>query len=129
MGCDVRAVVEVRARGERAWHCRGLVEIHRNYGVFAMLAGVRGGAGRAIALPRGLPDDLSIWAREFFEEDCSLWRLHDVSWLSLGELRAAAWSGVPGGLEFARGVLPYLEYQMEPGAGVEDVRLVFWFEN
>ncbi|MCB9602206.1 MAG: hypothetical protein H6721_15675 [Sandaracinus sp.] len=75
-----------------AWESR--CEFGRNYGLFAILAGVRNGLGLdPIVAPRGLPDDASNETRWSIasllghEDDC-----HDHSWLTLEEILAFDWT-------------------------------------
>lgn len=74
MGCDIHPVLEVKGEDGK-WHGKvlcwcsrtgsapdteGALYIHRNYSLFAMLAGVRNYDGvKPIAEPRGVPDDAS----------------------------------------------------------------------
>lgn len=85
----------------------------RNYDVFAMLANVRNGSGFAgcdtgdgftpIALPRGLPDDLSPELRK--EADAML--EHTPTWLTLKELMDYDWTQVTT----KRGWVSGIEYE------------------
>lgn len=124
MGCDIHLVAERRRNGkwervhppkdarnpwlvqqaekspesfyatwaERQWYN------DRNYGVFAILAGVRNYEDAApIAQPRGIPDDLSDEVRALITDDrdegCDDLDLgdHSQSWLTLAELQAYPW--------------------------------------
>lgn len=123
MGCDIHAHYETRPISGGAWYEHQVREkyktgvinegredeydvieygklfddplcIHRNYSLFAALAGVRNGHGFAgiktgepvkpISLPRGLPPDTSLNVRKKLEG----WGAdaHSHSWLSLTEL-------------------------------------------
>lgn len=65
MGCDIHAVIQVKARDR--WSTERVASTYRNYDTFAVLANVRNGEGFAghktgekwpyIDNPRGLPDD------------------------------------------------------------------------
>jgi hypothetical protein len=58
MGCDIHDLVQVKADGKWKTVVLDPCGSPRNYDTFAMLAGVRNGDIKPIALPRGLPDDL-----------------------------------------------------------------------
>jgi hypothetical protein len=111
----------------------------RNYGLFAILAGVRGATisqrhGVPVKLlddPRGLPADLSPELRPFH----SYAELHSSTWFTLRELMSVDWHGP----DFA----PWRDY-LHPESewfvfldrlkGLtrddgSDVRIVCWFDN
>jgi hypothetical protein len=57
MGCDIHAYLqEIEPKRAYAWGFGGEIHISRNYDLFGLLAGVRG--GEAIFEPRGVPDVL-----------------------------------------------------------------------
>lgn len=106
----------------------------RNYDLFAELAGVRG-EGPA---PLGLPDGLSVMAREAVKRRDN--DSHSHSWLSLRDFVMAAirnGSNVGGAaLEALNGKHPALEFLNRQTYGVQvdiedlaDFRVVFWFDN
>lgn len=76
---------------------------NRDYFVFAILAGVRNNHEFVpIALPRGLPEDLSRELRDDGE-----WQFyHTHSWLTLAEIRDYDWSRVAT----ISGIVPLLAY-------------------
>lgn len=88
MGCDIHIAVEVKDGGR--WRMLDMPEIYngRNYGLFAILAGVRNCHDiKPIDGPRGFPVDA----------DCRTVAWHDMasdhsrSYLTLQELRDAPW--------------------------------------
>jgi hypothetical protein len=114
MGCDIHLFVEVRQQ-DGAWKSVDEWEteddyIHvpykksyydgRNYDLFAILANVRNGHGFAgvktgegfnpIALPKGLPDDVSEQVKQYSDR----WDSdgHSHSWLTVAELLAFDWT-------------------------------------
>jgi len=70
MSTDIRGRLQTRYNSTDKWRDAGEIECDRNYRVFAMLAGVRNGTGRAgvgthkaitpISEPRGVPDDIEL---------------------------------------------------------------------
>lgn len=81
MGCDIHTITEIKKDGKwqyvpevpEAFACR-------NYGTFAVIAGVRDGFNSCIFKPKGLPEDISSKKFDFrsqmefikkrYEEDC-----------------------------------------------------------
>jgi hypothetical protein len=109
----------------------------RNYGLFSVLAGVRG-SFTPIAAPRGVPEDASADVRdqdEYWGPDG-----HSHSWFSLAELCAHDWKGsdaweflqewaAPGPQGWASLMLKMQRVRLNDGLSAEDVRVVFWFDN
>lgn len=153
MGCDIHFYVEhrvgdewaaadVRAGGKSALNDGPANEIYidRNYGLFAILAGVRNDDGyySPISLPRGVPEDASPEYRQAVEayEFCS----HSHSWLLLSELLAFDWLQTTGDRDwvdpetypepahiFWAKVMPIL-LSIAKGRP-DDVRVLFFFDN
>ena len=169
MGCDIHMYVEVKGsvnfRKAQGWQCGDLFSIidptdldekperiglleDRVYSRFAVLADVRNrGNYPCISYPRGLPDDVTKYVKEEYED----WRLdaHSCSYLTMREI-----------VEFHESVKPMNEfggYILEPLidrlveradelhimydfkmsrpftkevlAKMENIRIVFWFDN
>lgn len=103
MGCDIHGFAEVRPDDKSNWWREDLMPDGRNYLLFSVLAGVRGGLyPDVIHSPRGIPEDLSKpwWWYSFFvdtdtydkEQDIEAWLGdHSYSWLSLDEI--LSWKG------------------------------------
>ncbi len=91
MGCDIHSYAEKRnAAGQ--WECiPGVVPFDwRCYGMYGFLAGVRNySAVPPIAMPRGLPGDVSREVHEALDMDYSI---HSTSWLTISELVAFDYS-------------------------------------
>lgn len=94
MGTDLHMVVEAMDRnyetGRDEWQCvigREGSYCERDYILFSVLAGVRQEDVEPIALPRGLPEDLSQAARKELEDTAD----HSHSWLTLAEVLAYPW--------------------------------------
>ncbi len=137
MGCDIHLHTEVKFRGK--WEHMGAPNIDRDYELFAKMAGVRGDV-EAIALPRGVPNDISLLTKidlERWEGDG-----HSHSWLTGEELDALGkWYEQKlkshGRFTYFKMIIGYLfgnnwdvkKYPKDYPDGVEDSRAVFWFDN
>ncbi len=137
MGCDIHLHTEVKIEGR--WHHWQLEDVSRNYRLFEVMAGVRGDASEAVALPRGLPDDITVVtrkSREQYGEDG-----HSESWLTLDEMLEVykRWPLPEPVIEsralwrdrYIFGMRPegYREFPDEAPEFVEEIRYVFWFDN
>lgn len=143
MGCDIHAHVELKLADGR-WHHMNAPHVDRNYALFTKLAGVRqhGDEITPFSEPRGLPEDIS-------EVTALLRKLegadgHSDSWISRSEIRDLEtwWNDRMRPYQAERfehhrvfelsvmgGYLDGNGYGYELPPGVEDVRLVFWFDN
>lgn len=144
MGTDIHAHVEIKHDGR--WIHWRTCDVHRNYALFNILAGVRGreedaGFDAPLCEPRGLPADATDAARldyEFNGDDA-----HSAGWLFAAEMveverRLKACPSMRDGrgdwrIEDYFGTVAgtYFEH-IRPGdeenqMGVEDARVVFWF--
>jgi hypothetical protein len=133
MGCDIHTFIEAKVNGH--WHFAGSHDrFSRNYRVFAELAGVRGdpASGKPVAPDRGLPDDVSFWVK--LESDRYGEDGHSHSW--------ASWQEVAELADRCSAFEPYVVSQFGylcgnhvddedewREQGIEDVRVVFWFDN
>lgn len=167
MGCDIHSYVEVLHNGKnRNW---GYVEYGRDkwgdlvgpfewrdYGVFAVLAGVRNYSGvPTIQQPRGLPEGLSTFVAKQAEEEGDDGHTH--SWYLLKELLDFDWDAEVEDRRTTKEIRPGLfdgGCTTAPGEGVkmtyrafmgqpffkdldklktfgkpDEVRIVFWFDN
>jgi len=139
MGCDIHAHTEVKIDGK--WHHYGAPNIHRYYRLFAYMAGVRNNDGVVpIAPVRGAPEDMTAVTKidiENMGEDG-----HTHSWLSgkeisrLSEILESEIMDEGGPFSLAHHAIGYLfgnEWDVDGGEkyppGVEDSRIVFWFDN
>lgn len=140
MGCDIHAHVEIKINGK--WHHFGNPYIERSYDLFSRMANVRNNKEIVpIDNPRGLPKDIT-WETNFCAvEECG----HSHSWLSgkevaeLGdwyENKQKEWNPESYysfevkavGFIFGNG-WDIQQYPDDYPEGVEDARLVFWFDN
>lgn len=100
----------------------------RNYVLFAILADVRNGFGiEPITAPRGIPEDASA----FYKREVEKWGAdgHSHSWLTLDELRRFDWGKDADSVGyFLTETMPRLE-AIEKRDDVEEMRLVFFFDN
>lgn len=136
MGCDIHFHVEVKINGK--WEHYSHPSIQRYYYLFAKLAGVRNSEGiKPVVEPKGLPSDMS----NLTKIDADYWGLdrHSSSWLNAKEIAKVEswWNDLDNG-SIESEVWGYLfgnpiSGPEEGGAGypreIEDVRIVFWFDN
>jgi hypothetical protein len=127
MGCDIHVHVEVKINGK--WQHYNHPRINRNYALFSRLAGVRGEL-EPITRPRGIPKN-ATWMTKFDFKRMGT-DAHTPSWISGEEVEALQAEGFLDsfkelGYIFGNGfgVKGYPEDYPE---GVEDSRLVFWFD-
>ena len=135
MGCDIHVYTE-KKDDKGTWKSIPKLSVFqdRNYNVFNFFAGVRKYDDiEPIALPRGIPKDVSSTARSSFKR----WGMdaHTPSWLSLEELMAFNYDKkVYGDSSPRQGTYrDFLEedffndLEKMKEKGVE--RIVFWFDN
>ncbi len=138
MGCDIHAFLEIRVDGE--WLAYAEADIIRQYDLFARMADVRNdGTVESVSSPRGLPDNLSKLVRLHRER----WGVdgHSDSYLSFDELCSLyVWAKKKkinldrrftflGIYLFGNGVETWKTFPDDYPSLVDDVRLVFWFDN
>lgn len=134
MGCDAHVFTEVRHKGK--WLLYSQSRPNRNYELFEKMAGVRGDVENALVPPKGFPEDASDMTRIIYEyegEDA-----HTPSYYTLMEImklekwyRANIEDGFMWHTDF--GYLFGNGYEdmpnLENPPPIEDVRIVFWFDN
>ena len=142
MGCDIHAHIEVKVSGE--WHHWMALNIPRNYSLFARLAGVRTDKPGDQQYPlRGIPDNMSLLTNMDYNRGFGDW--HHLSWITGKELsdvqdwyeREARIRDPEADLCYVFSVFGYLfgngydvkRYPEDYPSTVEDVRMVFWFDN
>lgn len=144
MGCDIHAHSEIKISGQ--WHHMSTLSINRDYGLFCRMAGVRGGyenSPEPISEPRGVPEDVSFLTK-FICDDYGA-DGHSHSWLSAEEVcRVGEWlenrrremnpndwfvAEQVFGWIFGNGWDLFTKYREDLPEGVEDGRIVFWFDN
>ncbi len=133
MGCDIHAHFEIKVDNE--WLHYSAPRFERDYNLFEKMAGVRGLSENAISPPKGLPDDISktvLLNCKWMGSDG-----HSHSWLNKKEIRElyafhakdfiSIWEqwGYLGG----SGWECFDEYKEDYPAEIQDIRLVFWFDN
>lgn len=128
MGCDIHGFTEVKIKEQ--WHAYSALNIDRHYALFGRLAGVRSNEHEPIVEPRGLPENISIvtdWQYREWDSDA-----HTTSWLTHKEMAEIQ--------EYAENKLGYKCYERifgyldgndwdELPDGIEDARVIFWFDN
>src|SRR3990167_8499361 len=141
MGCDIHAFVEVKVDNE--WLHYAEARINGNYNLFSRMADVRNDNSiTPISSPRGLPKDISKMVslhRNRWGKDG-----HSDSWLSYDEIYDLyLWSKsdslIPLNLDiehtlfgvylFRNSLNGWKDYPEDYPEFVQDVRLVFWFDN
>lgn len=102
------------------------LHVNRNYCLFGVLAGLRGGL-EPISAPRGMPEGPSreyLWEAERWGDDG-----HTHSWYLLSELLAYDWKSVGDGLEYLKGFVERTLPAMQGLGKSHEVRAVFFFDN
>jgi len=140
MGCDVHAHFEIKVDGE--WLHYSQPNIKRNYRLFARMAGVRGHVGDyVISNPLGTPYDVSKTTRlekEWLGDDGhshSYFNADEIKELiefheSLVEPKERVFLFIDQwGYLCGNGWEGFKEYPESYPKEIEDIRLVFWFDN
>jgi hypothetical protein len=138
MGCDIHCHLEVKINNK--WEHYSKPYIPRNYKLFGLMAGVRNKSMKPIVLPKGLPIDLSIITKidwEIWETDA-----HDTSWFNVDEIKILEeylekdkdlwWKEnymYIWGYLFGNRFGDLFTYKNDYPKEIEDVRLIFWFDN
>ena len=146
MGCDIHAHMEIKTGG--IWYHLSPVDLQRNYATFSRMAGVRNSQGIVpISEPKGLPVDIAVVTK--MHSDAYAEYGHSHSWLGFDEMTQllAFWSKRKekpwGEFEldssrkhndfgvwlFGYGIGSFGQYPEEYPDRLEDVRIVFWFDN
>jgi len=144
MGCDIHAHIEVKIEGY--WYHYAQIDINRDYNLFSLMGNVRNvnpkeeGYIEPLSDNRGLPEDSTFLTRF----DCNRWKTdaHSHSWLSAQELFfVCAWLEKGSfntverkirdtfGYVFGNYINDFIRFPDDTPEGVEDIRLVFWFDN
>jgi len=139
MGCDIHAFYEVKVKGN--WHMYKQSSATRDYLSFAILAGVRNSSNvLPISAPRGLPADVSVGTK-LYSDDYGIdghshsylrQREFDLFDRMYGSARVIMQNAPRENAALKRSFI----YQddmtpdlIELPEGVEDIRLVFFFDN
>lgn len=151
LGCDIHAFIEYSVGKYGMTPCFAEVDIDRNYLLFSLMAGVRNYAGvEPVAPPRGIPQDLSWWAKDRYTEwvpeadrqkkaaepsvrwwDEEKTRIvnpdwHTPSWLTARELHCVKAHYFQIDAQLWPVTMDAVVAAME---ALPDARLVFWFDN
>lgn len=140
MGCDVHCHFEIKLNNK--WEHYSKPRIYRNYDLFSKMANVRNDRNnhiKPISLPKGLPDDISVITKFEYNN----WRLdaHSMSWFDSDEIKelieyhneinrnckfdfTIEWDYLCG-----NGWENFKEYRDEYPKEIQDIRLIFWFDN
>lgn len=136
MGCDIHAHFEIKVDGE--WLHYSQPKIKRSYALFEKMAGVRGDVENALCAPRGLPNDISKTTEICANYDDVDGHTH--SWIGADEVAEVIsfiekQSGVFSveadgwGYMFGNGWDAFSKYRNDCPDFLQDIRLVFWFDN
>jgi len=144
MGCDIHCHIEVMIADEWVYYSPG--HMSRDYDVFAKMADVRNYSGGIVPIsqPKGIPEDVTYMAWLHSEHDGP--DGHSHSWLSSSELAELFNFMDDLGYTLWRDTYPFTEfhvwlfgnhigYYIENRGSedypdfLEDIRLVFWFDN
>lgn len=140
MACDICTHIELKLNSR--WLHWNEVTIVRDYPLFAKLAGVHDSSIAPVALPRGLPQDASELSRLCFDRPGR--GAHTASWLLAaeagrvqqwfdGRLAQRAASSPLWGTVLGNPIDAQLKWkdigEAYVALGIQDVRVVFWFEG
>lgn len=137
MGCDIHFHVEIKVND--AWEHYNHPAMPRYYDFFSKIADVRNnGTVEPISQPKGLPEDVSVVTRLCSGYHSGDWHSH--SWLSAAEIQQVEewWKErypFPNFIESRWGYLfgnslgGFLEFPNNYPDWLQDVRVVFWFDN
>ena len=131
MGCDIHAHIELKING--IWHHWSSPDINRDYTLFARLAGVRTNNPKDRRYPiRPLPEDMTVLTRMVlrrFGNDA-----HTESFITGDEMTEVAnWYATnikhPFSRIFGWGLGNGFSAEGLKEDGVEEARMIFWFDN
>lgn len=134
MGADAHVFTEIKSKGK--WLLYNQSRPNRNYKLFEKMAGVRGDVKNALVAPKGFPENASEATQLIYDyEDTDA---HTPSWFSLMEInKLEKWyrENISDGFKwhddfgylFGNGYNDMQDLTDPPP--IEDVRLVFWFDN
>jgi len=148
MGCDIHPHLEVKLNGE--WKYFSPLDMWRSYSTFAKMANVRNWEEGPIPIspPKGLPNDVAFMTKFFSDYDGV--DGHSHSWLGLDEIIELLKFFDDEGLKkpwgscteddsykwadfgvwlFGKSISGLKKYPGDYPKELEDVRMVFWFDN
>lgn len=139
MGCDIHGYVEVN-KYERSISWYGVVDIGnittRDYDIFGCLFGVRYAARfEPIAANRGLPNRVSWDVRNIDPEEHPDY--HSLSYITAKEIQAINWQAEQPANLAAQAIAMTKDWQvlfklidvLVAEYGIDNVRMVVWFDN
>jgi len=155
MGCDIHLHVEIKYKGE--WIHYAAPNVDRHYWLFGVMAGVRGDE-KPIAEPKGLPADISLTTKIDYEYKRCRWHtpswLNEEEIMELEDRLKGRFESEYDSEKRNRIPQCISSYDLEYGIlkgtyfygnslvgwkrrndresvpdGVENIRLVFWFDN
>ena len=149
MGCDIHGIVEFKKTYSHRWD--GLMDLRpllgRNYALFSILANVRNDRKKRLDhFPiTDLPDDLSDETKEQMDywkddghsynclhiDDLGMIKGHEYYFQELkdvqeGDMIIPVWEYIQYEWKL---LMSFLRTLKEKGDGIEDIRIIFWFDN
>lgn len=136
MGCDIHVSVEIKHKGK--WLHYSQPSMPRDYQMFALMANVRNsGDHTPISEAKGLPEDITDATKVIYSYDEA--DAHSESWLSSEEFTKLIKTYLKkqrNDISFEHDYFGYLfggvweiEWKDEWPEGLEDYRIIFWFDN
>jgi len=127
MVCDIHVHAEIKIDGK--WEYYNQIDIGRDYTLFARMANVRNSCRTVepISNPRGLPEDASVTTKLESDSWCS--DGHSHSWISLDEIILLEKEGYNFDYFFGNDFSDFRDYPRDDISCIQDVRIVFWFDN
>jgi len=132
MGCDIHGYVQAKKWMGPYWYDALNISsvVGRNYEMFRMLFGVRGGDDNSLAVDRGLPED----AGEFIENEANCIDWHSHSWLGYSELKEVydelswEWKALVDIMKILDSMVDCTPKNKE-SVGGHTCRVIVWFDN
>lgn len=134
MGCNIHGVVEVKEKDAWRWLCE--IPWNRDCLFYAQIAGVRNHWGlEPISSPRGMPDDVDDTTRHDYEYFMEHTGGHDLSYLTANEVWGQVKNMITDNDSKVWELIPiwkawrYFIGHLGNCYGMDNVRMVFWFDN
>lgn len=137
MGCDIHTHIEIKVNDK--WYNYSQLNIDRNYQLFAKLANVRNYDDIPYFEPKGLPEDVSFITQHHWNtwwsvdgHNPSYLTSHELeelhTWLCQQDFYTWRWDMENLGYVHGNSLFGFHNYP-EEYKGIDDIRMVFWFDN
>lgn len=128
MGCDIHVHVEIKLNDK--WEHYNHLQIGRNYRLFGKICGVRSDEEDPLVKERPLPEDISTVTKF----DFNLWEAdaHTITWLTKDEAKQIQeWHEHYMGDRYKLPLWGYVfgNHLWDEESGVQDSRVIIWFDN